>query len=318
MKRRIKSVSALAVVIYLLGAQFVSAQIHDNENINWHSFQWETHGNTFFTNTPHKVIVTNLKISGIPDLQKFTLDLSSPFSYLYDFAYDGILYRNPSFAQKTESVQRISNFSETIVRDMELSVDREVLGLEDMTIKRTDEANRNVAAGGSLGFGIFHKNQKILLVDNPGARFASLEDLPAILETEASFVPMRVEAGYLVIPVTIEDKVFDMFFDGTSRPALIVFNNRLFKQTTSNVPASEKLAHLEAGNSRILLDGYESAADLLFNGLDLQEFNVYKSNEKAPSGIKGVVSRAFFDDYVMVFDYKNGRFGLLKPESLSK
>jgi hypothetical protein len=318
MKKRTSIVIALLTISYLLGAQLIYAQIHDNENINWHTFQWETHGNTYFTNTPHKVIVTNLKISGIPDLQKFTLDLSTPFSYLYDFAYDGILYRNPSFAEKSETVQRITNFSETVVREIELSVEREVLGLEDMTIKKTDEANRNTETMGTLGFGIFHKNKKILLVDNPGGRFASMEELPAALVNEVSFVPMRVEAGYLVIPVTIEEKVYDMFFDGTSRPALIVFNNRLFKQTSSNVPASEKLSHLESGNNRILLDGYEPSADLLFNGMDLQEFNVYKSSERVPSGIKGVVSRAFFDDYVMIFDYKNGRFGLLKPESLAK
>lgn len=302
----------------MLVFQFSSAQTHEIENITWHSFEWESRGNTFFTNTPHKQIVTNLKISGIPDLQKFTLDLSSPFSQLYDFAYDGILYRNPSFAEKSETVQRISNFMETVVRDIELSVERQVLGLEDMTIKKTDEGNRISEIKGTLGFGIFHKNQRILLVDNPGARFASIEDLPELLEVEASFVPMRVEAGYLVIPITIENKVYDMFFDGTSRPALVVFNNRLFKQTTSNNPAAEKLTHIMAGNNNLLLDGYEPSADLLFNNMDIKEFNVYKSDERAPSGIRGVISRAFFDDYVMIFDYKNGRFGLVRPESLSK
>jgi hypothetical protein len=141
--------------------------------------------------------------------------------------------------------------------------------------------------------------------------------LPAAIAEKTIFVPMKVELGFLVIPVMIEGKEVEMFFDGTSRPALVVFNNRTLRQIASSIPTEEKLIH-NTGRNSFLLQGFEPEKNVLFGNLPLSRFNVFVSDEKAPSGIRGTISRAFFDEYILIFDYPNERFGVVSNELLAK
>ncbi|TVQ08378.1 MAG: hypothetical protein EA361_16765 [Bacteroidetes bacterium] len=285
--------------------------------VNWHKFEWHTQTNNYFHDTPNQVMVANFHVGGIPEVQTFILTLSNPFSLLYDYGYDNMVYRNPAFATRTESVQRISTMREQVLRDLEISINRQLLGEDNMRIITTEESARENRIKGELGFGLFHRNRKILLIDNQGERFASVEELPASIEQHVLFVPMKVEAGLLVIPVTIAGRETEMFFDGSSRPALVVFQNRTFRQIVSTREAPEKLMHVTMQNEFVELKGFAPEITMLFKGMPLADYNVYHSGERAPSGIRGKISQAFFRDYIMIFDYKNERFGIVKPEDLN-
>ncbi len=311
-----KLIKCLIVVICFSGFNAMLAKSQNAEKsqpINWHSFEWHTQSNHYFSDKPHRIMLGNFHIGGIPEVQTFIISLNSPFSVLYDYGYDNMVYRNPAFATKVESVQRASTLHDRVIRDLELSINKQIFGEEDMRIITTEKESRNDKIKGELGFGIFHRNQKILLVDNPGSQFACIEEIPAEMEEKITFVPMKVEMGYLVVPLTIGTREVEMFFDGTSRPALVVFHNRTFRQLASSNAVSEKLYHITEDNEYMEIEGFEPEEEILFKGLPLSSYNVYNSGEKAPSGIRGKISQAFFENYIMIFDYKNGRFGLMKP-----
>ncbi len=314
---------AIVIIAHGLPGMMRAEASHPNVNeaqelINWHSFEWHTQTNTYFHDTPSHVMVANFHIGGIPEVQTFILSLSTPFSLLYDYGYESMVYRNPAFATRIESVQRVSTSRDQVLRDLELSINRQLLGEDNMRILPTREDTRDSKVKGELGFGVFHRNKKVLLIDNPGERFASVDQLPASIEQHVLFVPMKVEAGYLVIPVTIGGREVELFFDGSSRPALVFFHNRTFRQIASSRPASEKLMHITMGNEFLELEGFEPDATLLFKGLPLASYNVYNSGERAPSGIRGKISQPFFKDYIMVFDYHNERFGIVNPKDINR
>jgi hypothetical protein len=315
MKRIFTCIMVIAMIPMQMWAQGIATE--EMGNIKWHKFEWYKQEKVFFENTTNKVMLANFHVSGIPDAQGMAINLNSPFTYIFDGTYDYMVYRNPSLANQTEVVQRVSNLRERVVKNMEISINRHIIGEDNLFVQPTPEESKDSKVKGLLGFGIFHRNKKILIVDNVEARFASLDELPAAIAEKTIFVPMKVELGYLVIPVMIDGKEVEMFFDGTSRPALVVFNNRTLRQIASSVPASEKLMH-NSGRNSVLLDGFEPEKDIMFGNLTLSRFNVFVSDEKAPSGIRGSISRAFFDDYIMIFDYQNERFGIVSNELLAK
>lgn len=315
MKRMITCTMVTVMISVQMWAQGIATE--EMQNIKWHKFEWYTQENVYFENTPNKVMLGNFHVSGIPDAQGMAINLNSPLTFIFEGTYDYMVYRNPSLANQTEVVQRVSNLRERVVRNMEISINRHIIGEENLLVQANPEESQNSKIKGLLGFGIFHRNKKILIIDNVEARFASLDELPAGIAERTIFVPMKVELGYLVIPVTIDGKEVEMFFDGTARPALVVFNSRTQRQVASSKPADEKLMH-NTGRNSVLLNGFEAEKDILFGNLPLSRFNVYVSEERAPSGIRGTISRAFFDDYIMIFDYQNERFGVVSNELLAK
>lgn len=314
MKRLINILGILSLLSTNLAAQ--GNTVGEVQNIRWHSFEWFQQEDSYFEQLPAKLITAKFHITGIPDAQLMALDLNSPFSTLFDYTYETMVYRNPSLVDQTETIQRVSNFNERLLKDMELSINRVILGEDNLLIQPTDAENRNENIRGMVGFGIFHRNKKILLVDNVHRRFADVDELAADIEATAHFVPMKVVMGYIVIPVTIDGKEIEMFFDGTSRPAMVVFNKRLLRQLSSGAPAAEMLRHRNGRENIKVLNGFEAEDSILFGQFPLAGLNVYHSDDKAPSGIRGTLSRAFFDEYVMIFDYKNGRFGIMDANTI--
>jgi hypothetical protein len=304
------------LIAVMAATKATGQQQSETSSINWHPFEWYT-GNNYFENTPDKIILGNFRVGGIPDAMAFELSLNSPFSVLHERAYDVMIYRNPTIGTHTDVVQRASNFRERVLRNMDISINRQLLGDEVFRIEPPAHEENNGRLSGMIGFGIFHRNQKVLIVDNASGRFASVDELPAEFEEKAHFIPMKVIAGYLVIPVMIDGRPVEMFFDGTSRPAMVFFHNRTFRQMASSQPAAEKLRHL-TNNTTGWLDGFQPSATAQFGDLPLASHNVYFSKEKAPSSVRGVISRAFFDEYIMIFDYKNSRFGIIQSDLIAK
>ena len=287
-----------------------------SDNINWHTFEWYYGQNSFFETIPNRVMVGNFTISGLPETQPFMISLSSLFSFVYEDAWENMVYRNQDFARRTETVTHLGNIRERILRDIDFSINRQPVGEENLRIIPSENGNGQFR--GVLGFGMFHRQQQILIIDNKESRFANVEVLPEAMEQATDFVPMKVEAGYLVIPVTIGNRTVEVFFDGTTRPAMVLFHNRTYRQLISSRPAAEKLFHTTLENEMVYLEGFETGEDIYFQSMPLSKHDVYYSSERAPSGIRGRISQEFFSDYIMIFDYRNGRFGICKPDLLSK
>lgn len=292
--------------------------LNSNSEVQWQSFDWHIEHDRYFAGSTSREMLGSFQISGIPGNHPFMFSLSSPFSHIYEDAYDLLVHRNPAIASKVENSQRVTAERERVLRNIELSMNRNIIGSDNMQIIRHRPENSDQRIKGMIGFGMFHRAQAILIVDNPGSRFASLETLPDEFEKHAHFVPMKVESGYLVIPITAGNREIEVFFDGSSRPGLIMFGNRATRQVASQQAAPSGLFYTDASHQTVSLDGFIPQETLYFGNFPLGQHNVFRSNERGPSGIRGRISQPFFDDYLMIFDYKNGRFGIVKYELLSK
>ncbi len=309
----------LGIVLALLitpGSRLIAGQELQPGSIQWHPFEWHYGQNAFFETIPNRVMLGNFNIGGLPEVQPFIISLNNLFSFVYENAWEGMVFRNQDFARRTETVTRVGNIRERILRDTEFSINRAVVGTENLRIIPSE--NGNGVIRGVLGFGMFHRNGQILIIDNKGSRFANVEALPEEMEQAIDFVPMKVEMGYLVIPVTIGGRTVEMFFDGTTRPAVVFYHGRTFRQLASSRPAAEELLHTTLNDELLQLEGFEPQEDIFFQSLPLSKLDVYRSSERAPSGIRGRISQEQFSEYIMVFDYRNGRFGICKPDVLGK
>lgn len=298
----------------LLLAPGVRTQTTIPGNLRWYSFEWAEQEKTWFENTPGRIIVGKFHISGLPDAIALAINPGTPYSYVSTQAYESMIYRNPSIADQLEEVQRTVAHRERLLKKVDISINRQLLGEENIFIQGNGNELPSQKVKGMLGFGMFHRNSKILVIDNTASRFTSLDELPQEWEDQATFIPMKVESGLLVLTVTINGKPVEMFFDGSSRPATVFYHKGTYRQNASSRTAPEALSHFN-GRNMSAIKGSEAGNSILFGQLPLAPLPVYYSKEKAPAAIKGTLSRACFDEYIMIFDYSNSRFGIMKPET---
>jgi hypothetical protein len=283
-------------------------------NIPWYSFEWVEQEKTWFDNIPGRIIVGKFLISSLPDALALAINPGTPFSHVSTQTYESMVYRNPSIADQLEEVQRTVAHRERLLKQVDISINRQLLGAENIYIQGNDDELPSPKVKGTLGFGMFHRNGKILIIDNTTSRFTSLDDLPQGWQDHAIFIPMKVESGILVISVTINGKPVEMFFDGSSRPATVFYHKGTYRQLASKQSAPEALHHFNGRNMN-MIKGSNAGTDILFGQLPLASLPVFFSKERTPAAIRGTLSRASFDNYIMIFDYKNSRFGIMKPEA---
>jgi hypothetical protein len=311
MKRNGKSLTTL-----LLMAALYFPACRNNlqaQEIHWQNFDWFNVQDKFLENTPERVITANLHLSGTIDPVKLEISLNNPHSVLNSKTFDEIIYFNPGIKDRIRTEQRTGHYQQRILNKSVISLDNRIIGEDEFLI--IQNPNESSTIKGNLGFGLFHRDRKILLIDNVNSRFAITEDLPEYIEATASFVPMKVVTGYIVIPVEIEGRQVEVFFDGTSRPALVLFHKATYRSLASPMVAAEKLRHRNNKNQSVSLMGYKSRSIVKFDRRPLKKYDVYYSAEKIPARVKGKISRAFFDDYILILDYKNERFGMALPPS---
>jgi hypothetical protein len=137
MKRMITSIMMIVMIQMQMWAQGLATE--EMQNINWLKFEWYAQENIYFRNVPNKVMLANFHVSGIPDAQVLAINLNSPFTQIFEGTYDYMIYRNPSLASRTEVVQRVSNLRERIMRNMEISINRQIIGEDNLLIQEPSD-----------------------------------------------------------------------------------------------------------------------------------------------------------------------------------
>lgn len=315
MKRKFKKL--IFFVPFVFTTFLLIAQNQEGQQLNWTNFDWHVESEGYNLNTSHQNILLNVYFGNLPVSAKMLLSLNSPSSILYDFVFEDLSYRSSSIRGKTKTVQGVGNSESYYLNEIDISAEESLIGIDNLRIYPTKKEERKNDFQGILGFGMFHRDRKILIIDNVYNRLAVADVVPDYMEENTRFVPMQVENGYLTIPIRFDDKEIMAFFDGTSRPAMVVYHNGTFKKLSTDQAASGKLALPEGDFDVKLVEGFKAAGIIYFADLPLKNHDIYLDKMKQPNKIRASLSHAFFLDYVMVFDYKNGRFGLMEPKFLS-
>lgn len=312
----IRSLVLVTFCILFLSIVKVDGQSETPENISWFNFELHKQEKGFNLDKPHHNMMLDVYFGNLPVSAKMLFSMSSPRSMLYDFVFEDLKYRSSSIRNKTKTMQGIGKSQKYYLSEIDILVDENLLGVDNLDIYNTRDADKENLYKGILGFGMFLRANKILLIDNMNKRLAAVDDLPDYIEQNAKFVPMVVESGYLKIPVVVDEKEYFAFYDGSARPALIVYQKGLFKDMSTDREVKDQLMLPDGDFDVKYVKGYQASAEneILFAGLPLEKFNVYYTKEKQPGKVKLSVSHAFFSNYLMIFDYKNNRFGLLEDK----
>ncbi len=316
MKKRIRKLFFL--VLFLFPVSMLIAQNQESHQLNWTEFDWHVEDQGYNLKTSHQNIILDVYFGNLPVSAKMLISLNSPTSILYDYVFEDLSYRSSSIRGKTKTVQGVGNSESYFLNEIDIITAGEyLLGIENLRIFPTKKEERKKDFQGILGFGMFHRDKKILVIDNVFNRLAVADALPDYIEENTRFVPMQVVNGFITVPLKFDDKEIMAFFDGTSRPAMVVYHNGTFKKLSTDQAAPDKLALPEGDFDVKFVEGFKPAGIIYFADLPLKNHDIYLDKIKQPGKVRASLSHAFFLDYVMVFDYKNGRFGLMEPEYLS-
>jgi len=99
-------------------------------------------------------------------------------------------------------------------------------------------------------------------------------------------------------------------------PALVLYRNRDFRRMASDNSVADSLKYyLPQSHNHIMLEGKRPKQDIFFGPYKLKSHNVYLMPEREHrlGDDDGLISQAFFEDYILILDFKTNRLGIVPP-----
>lgn len=313
--KTLKTVAIIIIQILIIFSD-LKASDNDEEIINWHAYHWlsvEDYGNL---NNPRGIICTNVLVEGISSLKCFQISLDIQYSYIYDDGMDILLWRNPGLENQMLNLQAAGKSRTKVLQEANISIDNNNIGFADLRVINRQNDSEDAEVSGFLGYEFFSSTNKILLLDQPGARWAITEKIPESWNDRAHFTSMNATPNHLSIQVTANDRRLNLAFDPSPKPALILYRNRDYRRVVSKVNATDSLIYYPPRiRENLKLAGKAPAADIYFGRYKLKNHDVYLMPEREHRRGKrnGLITMPFFEDYIVIIDFKNNRFGIIPP-----
>lgn len=301
----------------------LSSSGQEAEGVPWIPFEWvgDSIGDRYYDKLG---IYVPFSIEGIPYQFKSQFDLGAVSTMVYGNTVAPYLAAYPEVAAKVDTVDRSYMIQ-----------GQRVGGIEGVTIKLGDVsfANRDLLLfenyGGTLpGDSITSSpikigtiapdlfQDKLLLIDYPNQRLASVDSLPASLHGKISYVDFKLDQGRIKIPLTIDGEVHDFLFDtGAS-----MFHLHVTPKDWGNIgDTTARVDTVETSTWGEYYDvyGLPIKAEVALGDFSLAGGQVFANPREdfarffEEEGILGVTGNVYFSDHMIVIDYKNQRFGVV-------
>jgi hypothetical protein len=187
---------------------------------------------------------------------------------------------------------------------------------------------------GVLGLGFL--TRRILTIDYPNERFCfcnSLAELPEELVKKTRFTAVRIKHGKLFLEeLRFRDKPLTgiLLDTGSSRFTMILLRERLWQRLTGKKGNEKDNHYLEVpawGEKKVTLVGAKAEGILKLADLEIENPAIYFDSHIPASGIMSLLVRVgirmfgvngimgnapFYDEYTVIFDLLQKRFGFLK------
>ena len=291
----------------------------DDQTITWYPFEWlpaDSHSNLA---NPHAIMRIHPAIEGLPGLKGFQLCLDVADSYIYESAYNNLIWRKPGLEKKTFRYHAAGRTQTRILKDAEILLKNDLIGYNEFTVIDSRNEPEDAAVSGFIGYNFFRSIKKIVVIDHPGSRFALLDELPDKWKSKAHLVRMQTSPSFISLRLRAGSSRIRLSFDGESIPALVLYRNRDFRQIASENSVPDSLRYFyPQSNRHKMLGGKSPKTDIYFGPYKLKSHNVYFMSERSRrlGNDNGLISQPFFEDYILIVDFKNDRFGIVPPSVL--
>lgn len=288
----------------------------DKKEVTWYSFDWlpsDSHSNL---DNPHGIIVIKPVVDGMRRLGGFQLSLDIADSYIYESAFDNLLWRKPDLDKKVTRLHAAGTTQTRVLEDVEITLDGNLLGYNDFRVIDSRNEPEDVKISGFFGYNFFRSIKKIVVIDYRQSRFALLDELPDEWQSKAHMVRMQSSPSFMSLSIRANSRRIRLSFDMEPIPALVLYRNRDLRRIASEGFVEDSLRYfIPQSNRYIMLGGKPLQADLYFGPYKLKSHDVYLMDEKDHriGNDRGLITPSFFEDYLLIVDFKNERFGIIPP-----
>jgi hypothetical protein len=311
-----------------LFAQHVKKKITD-ENIPWITFKWEgdSMGNHYYDKA---FINIPVRIDDLPYNFDAQFDLGAFATMIYGKSIANYTNFSPSLHESGDTLQfRGRKFP--LLKNVTLHLDK--ITFPDLTIVKLPGFGSEIPLDSVKTSSVKHIGtvgvdlcaNKVLIIDYPHQRISIVNDLPREMEAETDFLPAKFNKdNRVMIPFTIGHKTVYLMFDtGSSTFPIITYPKYAALITNPEEPVTDSLGVSSWGAIHQMYK--KKMNKQLYLGKTLIKNNYVFYSDKAASSQKffdendifGFTGNVLFLDKVLVIDFKNKKFGMLKSKAAS-
>ncbi|GEM_PF-5252792 len=284
--------------------------------ISWFSFEWLPAPVYSNLENPKGIMRFSPTVDGVSGMQGFRLSIELKENYIYESALENLIWRKPDLENNILSFRSAGRTKTRVLEDVELAFGNEIRDYTDFEVISNNSEPKNSEISGFIGHGFFKSRNKILVIDYPGTRFTELSKLPEKWEEKAHFTEMESSPHFLSLNLRANNSRIRLSFDHEPIPALTLYRKWDFRRIASDVNVTDSLRYFHPqNNSYKMLGGKEPQRDIYFGPYKLKSHNVYLMPERRQriGSDNGLITQPFFEDYVLILDFKNKRFGIMPP-----
>lgn len=314
----VKLIVCFFYVFFAVNLYSINKEDNGNKEteITWYPFEWLPSDSDNKLENPHAIIRFNPTIEGVPGLRGFQMCLDIADTYIYESAFESLLWRKPDLDKKVLRLHAAGRTQTRVLEDVEIVLGGDLLGYNDIKVIDSRNEPEDINISGFFGYNFFRSIEKIVVVDYGRSRFALLDNIPDEWQGKAHMVSMQTSPSFMSLSIRANSRRIRLSFDMEPNPALVLYRNRDFKRIASEGVVKDSLRYFIPHENRyIMLEGKPPKVDLYFGPYKLKSHNVYLMDEKDHriGGDRGLITPAFFEDYILIVDFKNDRFGIMPP-----
>ncbi len=292
------------------------------DNIIWHHFTWLPCCEYSNLEVPRGIMMfDNVVIEEIDRLGGFQLSIDVKDNYMFENTLENIFWRKPDLQENIHKYRTAGTTSRRVFKNVAFSIGSQWVSHANFNIlKQPPEESR---INGFIGYGTFKARRKVLAIDFPNTRFAVLDEFPKEWEDDAHMVDMAPSPSFTTVPINADGRRINLAFDGEPLPALTLYKWLDYRLIASEQKSEESLRYLNpysVTDDYIMLEGRKPRRLLYFGPYQLRSHDVYRMSERdLRLGLDdGLITQAFFEDYVLILDFRNNKFGIIPPYAINK
>jgi len=166
---------------------------------------------------------------------------------------------------------------------------------------------------GVVGADLFQN--KYLTIDFPNKRASVSKELKNKIAKKIDFIDMKIINNKPVVPVTIDNKVYQFQYDNGASIFPIVTYKKNFQNLIENSKVIENF-NIRNFNNPLIVKAVETDMKIGMGKSTFTTEEFWFTDEDVFSfeqqGIDGIIGNVFFLDKIIVIDFKNKKFGIIK------
>ncbi len=315
---------AVLIMLFISSCKQSGTEPPATPQYKWIRFEWmgDSLGSEYFERA---AMYLPFRIDKIPYTFKAQFDLGAPSTMVYGNTMERLIELYPWLADRLDTVnksfviqgQRVGQLTDITFYLDTVRFSHQTVAYFQGFGDPLPQGDLSAVAGktviGTLGSNLFR--DRVLIIDFPNRRMAIVDSLPGV--DTSGLVDISVVHGFIIVPIEINGKVYKVIYDtGSSIFTLFMSTNNwdMFREKDSKIDTLTATAwgvkysilRAKAGID-VTIAGQTIRPDVVWATSRDDYYNFFKQ-----MGIVGLMGNAMFYDKVLLIDFRDNKFGVIK------